>query len=677
VSTKAGSSHRAISPNDAMKAQAKLEQGLAAHQHGSFAQARDLYERALKLHPNHFDALHMLGLLAYQQGQLERAALLIGKALKLDPDVASAHNNFGNVLQDQRKLTLALASYDRAISLDPQYAEAHNNRGDLLQVLGRVTEALASYARAVELAPRYAAAFYNQANALGRLGRWRQAVESYDQALAITAQYPQALMNRGNALVELRENEAAVQSYTQALSLDPTIPYLAGTLLHVNTQQCKWDDYREHLDALLKALRADEPVCLPFPLLALTDDTVLHKQVAQAWLAAAHSTRRSPWVATVRNPSAKLKIGYFSGDFCNHPVAYLTAGLFEAHDRARFEIFGFSFGPDTRDEMRQRLEKTFDHFLDVKDCTDAQLVARARECELDIAVDLTGLTKGCRPRVFLARVAPVQVSYLGYPGTTGIPEMDYVLVDQVIAEPSDAVHYTEKLIRLANSYQANDPSRRPSERVFSRKELGLPEQGFVYCCFNNNYKINPTMFDCWMQILLEVPDSVLWLREATEQTTKNLRKEAVARGVAGDRLVFASRIDSMADHLARQRAADLFIDALPYNAHTTASDALWAGVPVLTCKGGSYAGRVGASLLSALDLQELITTNLEDYAVLAIALARDPARLFAIRTKLQQQLLTQPLYDIERFARNIEQAFVIAIERKAKGLPNDHFDVGV
>ncbi len=658
-----------------MKAQAKWEQGLAAHRQGDLDQARALYERVLKWHPNHFDAVHMLGLLAYQQGHLDRAALFIAKALRIDPDAASAHNNYANVLQDQRKLTSALASYDRAISLDPQYAEAHNNRGDLLQVMGRVPDALLSYARALEISPRYAAAFYNQGNALGRLGRWREAVESYDQALSIAPQYPQALMNRGNALVELRDNEAAVQSYSQALSIDPAIPYLAGTLLHVNMQQCKWVDYGLRLEALLTDLRANKPVCQPFPLLALTDDAMLHKQVAQAWIDTTHTKPRAAWAPKDRPRHAKLRLGYFSGDFCNHPVAYLTAGLFEEHDRSLFEIFAFSFGPDTRDDMRLRLEKTFDHFVDVKDCTDAQLIARARETDLDIAIDLTGLTKGCRPGVFLARVAPIQISYLGYPGTTGIAAMDYVLVDQTIAEPADAVHYSEKIIRLANSYQANDPSRRPSSRVFSRAELGLPPTGFVFCCFNNSYKINPMIFDCWMKILQQVPGSVLWLREATEQTAQHLRHEALARGVEATRLVFAGRIESMADHLARQRAADLFIDALPYNAHTTASDALWAGVPVLTCKGRSYAGRVGASLLRALDLNELITNDLDEYVQVAVALAQDPARLSAVRSALQQKLLDKPLFDIKRFTRHVEQAFQIAIERKVAGLPNDHFDI--
>ena len=658
-----------------MKAQAKLEQGLAAHQQGALEQARALYERVLKWHPNHFDAVHMLGLVAYQQGHLDRAALLIAKALKIDPDTAFAHNNYANVLQDQRKLTSALASYDRAISLDPQYAEAHNNRGDVLQVMGRLPEALLSYARALEISPRYAAAFYNQGNAFGRLGRWREAVESYDQALSIESQYPQALMNRGNALFELRDNEAATQSYSQALSIDPAIPYLAGTLLHVNMQQCKWADYRTQLEALLIDLRAHKPSCLPFPLLSLTDDAALHKQVAQAWIETEYTKPRAAWVSTACSRHKKLRIGYFSGDFRNHPVAYLTAGLFEEHDRSQFEIFAFSFGPDTPDDMRLRLEKAFDHFVDVKDCTDTQLIARAREADLDIAIDLMGLTKGCRPRIFLARVAPVQMSYLGYPGTTGIAEMDYILVDQTIAEPVDASNYTEKFIRLAHSFQVNDPSRRPSDRVFSRAELGLPPTGFVFCCFNNNYKINPAIFDCWMRMLQSVPGSVLWLREATEQAAQNLRDEARARGVEATRLVFAGRIESMADHLARQRAADLFVDALPYNAHTTASDALWAGVPVLTCKGQSYASRVGASLLRALDLSELITNNLDEYVQLAVALAQDPARLSAVRSALQQKLLVTPLFDIKRFTRNIEQAFLTAIERKAAGLPNDHLDI--
>ncbi|MFN3399617.1 MAG: glycosyltransferase, partial [Ferrovibrio sp.] len=364
----------------------------------------------------------------------------------------------------------------------------------------------------------------------------------------------------------------------------------------------------------------------------------------------------------------RLRVGYFSADFHRHATAFLMAGLFEQHDRSRFEIFGISFGKSYQDDMRRRLIAGMEHFIDVYGKSDAEIVALARDLELDIAIDLKGYTLNARAGIFASRVAPLQASYLGYPGTMGAGFIDYIIADGVVIPPEHDAHYTEAVVRLPGSYQVTDSRREIAARDFSRADCGLPQDGFVFCCFNNTYKITPDIFDIWMRLLQAVPGSVLWLLEASAGVADRLKAEAQTRGVAPERLVFAPRMDQ-AEHLARQRLANLFLDTFHYNAHTTASDALWAGLPVLTKLGDSFAGRVAASLLQAAGLPELITTSSADYEKLTLALATDPARLMALRQKLAATRDTCPLFDTPRFTRGIEVAFEAMQARRQRGLP--------
>ena len=665
---------REVSAADALKAHNKFQEALTLHQQGQLKEARALYERVLKWQPNHFDALHMLATIAYQTGQLERAEVLFIKALKLDPEASFALNNFGNLLQDLKKYKSALSHYDRAIAFDPGYVEAHNNRGDLLQHLGRWPEALESYDRAIALAPGYVEAHYNRGNALGIVGRFEEAIMSFDAAINLVPTHAQALMNRGNALNELGRHAEAVKSFDRAIECAPQIPYLLGTRLHVNMQMCDWRHYQERLAVLLSAVKNGEPASLPFPLLALTSDPDLQQRAARTWIQAKHPSPKKIVPFAKRTTKHRLRIGYFSADFHQHPVAQLIAGLFEAHDRTQFEIYAFSSGPDTKDEMRQRLEAGFEHFIDVKAESDAQLVARARELEIDIAIDLSGLTTGCRPSVFAARVAPIQINYLGYPGTMGAPYMDYILADKTLITSETEPFFTEKVIYLPHSYQPNDRKRTVSSHPFTRAELGLPENGFVFCCFNNNFKITPETFERWMSILRAVPHSVLWLLQASEQTANHLRQEAQARGVHPERLVFAPKVPTD-QYLARQRCADLFLDSLPYNAHTTTSDALWVGLPVLTCMGRAFASRVAASLLRAVELPELITVDGEAFVARAIELATDPVQLRSLRMRLEENRLHAPLFDSRRQARAIEEAYDQVQARRVAGLPPESMHI--
>ena len=659
---------RAVSPADAMKAQKRFQEALALHQLGQLAQAQLLYERALKWHPSHFDSLNMLATIAYQTGRLERAESLFVKALKIDPEAVYALNNFGNVLQDLGKFKSALAHYDKAIALDPSYAEAHNNRADLLQHTGRMLEALEGYDRAIALMPNYAEAHYNRANALEMMGRFEESVASHDAAIRSVPDYAQAYMNRGNALSKLGRLAEAMDSFDRAIDLEPQIPFLLGTRLHVYMQACNWSHYQERLSVLFAAVKNNELVSMPFPLLALTSDPALQQHAARIWIDAKHPPAKHVLPFAKREPKQRLRVGYFSADFHHHPVAQLIAGLFEAHDRTKFEIYAFSSGPNTQDPMRLRLEQSFEHFIDVKAESDAQVVARARELEIDIAIDLSGLTTGCRPGVFAARAAPIQINYLGYPGTMGASYMDYILADKTLITPETEPFYTEKVIYLPHSYQPNDRQRSVSPYPFTRAELGLPEEAFVFCCFNNNFKITPETFERWMSILRAVPDSVLWLLQASELTATHLRREAQERGVHPDRLIFAPKVPTD-QYLARQRCADLFLDSLPYNAHTTASDALWVGLPVLTCMGQAFASRVAASLLRAVELPELITEDEKTFEARAIELATQPALLTSLRERLEKNRLHAPLFDSQRLVRAIEDAYIQVQARRVAGQP--------
>jgi predicted O-linked N-acetylglucosamine transferase (SPINDLY family) len=404
------------------------------------------------------------------------------------------------------------------------------------------------------------------------------------------------------------------------------------------------------------------------------DDPALQRKAALIYLTDQLSEAPPEGERPNRDPAQKIRIGYYSSDFHNHATAHLMAELLASHDRQKFEVWGFSFGPDRRDAMRQRLAQTFDRFIDVHTHSDHEVAQLSRAMGVDIAVDLKGLTGDARTGIFAHRCAPLQVNFLGYPGTMALPCIDYIVADKVLIPPESQKHYSEKVVYLPHSYQVNDSQRKIADQRFTRAELGLPEQGFVFCCFNNNYKIQPQTFDIWMRLLHAVPGSVLWLFEDNPTAAKNLRLEADHRGVDPARLVFAQRMQ-LPEHLARHRLADVFLDTLPYNAHTTASDALWAGLPVLTLIGQSFAARVAASLLQAMDLPELITHSEAEYESKALALARQPEQLQALKSKIERQRKTSPLFKGQLFAKHLEAAYEAMLERHRAGLAPDHIFV--
>jgi protein O-GlcNAc transferase len=651
-----------------------LRQAVGLHQQGQLAQAESLYRTILNRAPYHFDALHLLGLIEHQRKNFAAAARLIGRALQVDAKFAPAHVNLGDALRGLKRYPEALASYDRALAVKPDYAEALSNRGNALLELRRHEPAAASYDRALAIKPDYAEAFYNRGNALFELDRHEDAVASYDRALAIMPDHAEALCNRANALLELQRYEEAIKGFERLLELNPDFAYAGGQLLHARLCSCDWEHYDRDTALIENDVVAAKRAIFPFMFLAVSDSPSAQLHCAQIYGEDKCAGSSPPLWQGERYRHDRIRVAYLSADFHDHATAYLIAGLIEAHDKSRFDIIAISFGPDTQDTLRTRLTESFTRFIDTRRQSDRETALLLKEMEIDIAVDLKGYTQGCRPGILAFRPAPIQVNYLGYPGTMGADYIDYILADRFVIPEDQHASYTEKVGYLPDTYQPNDSKRPISEHTPTKAEAGLPETGFVFCSFNNNYKITPPVFDAWMRLLRQIEGSVLWLLEGNPAAVRNLRRNAQMRGVDPDRLVFAPRV-RLEDHLARHRLADLFLDNVPYNAHTTASDALWAGLPVVTCLGSSFAGRVAGSLLNAAGLPELITDDLEDYEALALRLARDQNRLAAKRAKLARNRDACALFDTDCFRRHIESAYETMWERHQRGQPPTSFAV--
>jgi predicted O-linked N-acetylglucosamine transferase (SPINDLY family) len=645
-----------------------------AAQRENFATAVELFDRALKINPLHASSLYNRGIALRNLKRSEEALDSYDRALRIKPDYAEALCSRGNALRDLKRWEEALDSYDRALGIRPAYAEALLNRGNALRDQRRLDEAVASYDRAIEAQPDNAGAFNNRGSVLRDLMRGEEAVASYDRALRIKPDYAEALSNRGNALLDLKRVPEALESYGRALRINPDYPFLYGTWLQTRMQICDWTDLPRDIAALVDKVSRGGQASPPFPVAVLSSSPALQQKAAEIYMQHKHPLSLALPEVPRRPRRDRIRVGYFSADYRIHPVSLLTAELFETHDRSRFEVTAFSFGPDTRDEVRKRAKAAFENFIDVRNTSDTDVAMLARNLGIDIAVDLGGYTGDSRTGIFALRAAPLQINFLGYPGTMGAQYIDYLIADTTIVPETDKRYYAEKIAYIP-SWLPNDSTRRIADKDFTRDALGLPQKGFVFCCFNNHYKITPRTFDGWMRILKEVDQSVLWLSDGNGRAKDNLRKEASLRGIAAERLVFAQRMPMLQDHLARQRSADLFIDTLPCNAGTTASDALWAGLPVLTCVGSAFAGRMAASLLNTIHLPELITSTQEEYEALAIELATNPEKLRQIRQKLEKNRLTTPLFDAKLYTQHIEAAYTQMYERHQAGLPPDHIHV--
>jgi predicted O-linked N-acetylglucosamine transferase (SPINDLY family) len=640
-----------------------------------YENALESFDKALAVKNDDVDALSNRGFVLLQLNRFDDALGCFDRVLGLEPDHAEALNRRGAALDRLKRHEEARASYEKALDIRPDYVAALINLGHMLLDQKKLEEALASYDKAIRINPKSADALVGRGCTLLALSRHDEALACYDQAIAVKPDFAIAFFERGVLFMQARQYDQALDNFRKALDMDPDHMFAAGHFVHSAMQICNWNDLSTHVQRVIAGVESGKCVAMPFVLLGISQSAYHQLRSAEIYVEKhVRTPARAPWHGT-RYRHDRIRLAYISGDLRVHPVAILMAGLFERHDRSQFETFAISLRRSESDDMRRRLVGAFDQFIDVDRKSDQDVAGLLREMEIDIAVDLMGHTRESRPNIFAWRPAPIQVSYLGYAGSMGADFIDYVIADKLVLPLDQQVHYTEKIVHLPDCFLVNDSTRQVSPQVPSRAQAGLPERSLVFCCFNQSYKLSPAVFDVWMRLLGRIEGSVLWLSRFNDRAVVNLRDEARVRGVDPERLRFAARVPSLADHLARQKLADLFLDTFPYNAHSTASDALWAGVPVLTCAGATFAGRVAASLLHAVGLPELVACDLQEYEDLAFELAMNPVRLRAMRDKLETNPAGHPLFDTDRFRRHIEAAYRTMWEIWQRGEPPRAFGV--
>jgi len=635
------------------------------------AEAINFFKKAQKIRPDNNLVNFNLGKALSETGNDLDAIEYYKIAIRLDKNHLGSWLNFGKSLHQLERYDEALSYYDQAIKLKPDYLEAHYNKANTLKTLKRYDEAIIHYSQAIKLKPDYFNAYLDRGVLFELLKLYDEALFDFDQAIKLKPDSALPYNNKGNVLRYLKHYDQALFNYDKAIKLEPDFAYLFGMILHMKMFMSNWQNFKVEVENLLLQIYENKKSSYCFPVLALIDSPLIHRKSSEIWIndRCPFNILLGPILKSKRRE--KIRIGYYSEDFREHPVAHLIIELFELHNKDQFELFGFYFGPPDSSKMHKRVLSAFNKFIDVRLKSDKDVALMSREIGIDIAVDLGGFTGLHRPGIFSYRAAPIQVNYLGYPGTMGAKYIDYIIADLTLIPIESEQYYSEKIVYLPNTYQPNDRNRLVAEKVFTKDELDLPKDSFVFCCFNSSFKITPDTFDGWMRILKAVKNSVLWLLEDNPITKLNLRKEAQVRGIDSSRLIFAKRMFP-SEHLARHQAADLFLDTLPYNAHTTASDALWVGIPVLTCMGKSFASRVAASLLNAIELPELITTTQEQYEAKAIELATNPEKLKAIKYKLERNRFTTALFDTPRFTKHIEAAYKQMYERYQTDLqPNN------
>lgn len=644
--------------------------GLAHAVVGNHRKALECYEQALQIIPYDIETLINKSASLIDLSDYEEAEKILSLVVEIDPSVPQAWINQGVVLNKLKNYMGALQSYEKALERDQNLYEVWSNRALPLQKIKKFKEALDSCDRAINLKPDYAEAWYNKGVTCGELKRFEEALNYYDQAISLKPDYAEAWYNKGVVLSELGFYEDALICYVNAEAIEPDLDWLLGQLIYTKMLLCDWSGIEKNLIELRGRIEGHAKVVQPLAALALFDSPRLHQIAADIYVCSNDLSNPSLGTISRKLTGDKIRIGYFSADFQDHPVSYLTAEMFELHDKNSFEIFAFSFGDVNSGAMRQRLKKSFDSFVEVNDKSDIEIALLSRNLGIDIAVDLGGHTQHARAGIFSQRAAPVQISYAGYLGTSSAKYMDYILADKTIITTNLMPFITEKIIQLP-SYQVNDRKKFLGDNRFSRADLGLPADSFVFCCFNNNYKITPETFSSWMRILKAVKGSVLFLYSDIDAVKKNLKKEASSRDVSEDRLIFGEEV-SRDDYLSRYKAADLFLDTTPYNAGTTASDALWVGLPVLTLIGESFPSRMAASVLSAMGLPDLVASSQFEYESLAIELATQPEKLAAIKDRLTGNRITTPLFDTPLFTKNLEKAYQAIFERHLSGLSPEH-----
>jgi protein O-GlcNAc transferase len=655
---------------------AQAEAYFRAGQHGH---AKLILDNLIASDASSSKAFELLAYIHGNEGDLASAHRLLESACKLPGHSPEALYYLGVSHLKQMQPARAIDAFDRAIRRAGPFFEALHEKATAYSRLGDRRLALENYLRALNFNPKSFDLVFNIGKIYDETKDFKNAMTYYDRAIALNPNVADVWAHRGAVLYDSKDYLTAIASWERALAMAPDIDFLPGFLFHARSRLCDWHNWHSERAALLGRVENDEKACGPFELLAISDADDLPLKASRRWVEAnfaigLDAPAQGGRVRDVRTDD-KIRIGYFSADFGRHAVSYLTAELYELHDRSRFEVYGFALEKAAQgDEMRDRLQRSFDHFYDVAAKSDADIVALVAGLDIDIAIDLGGHTKGARTGLFRDGVAPIQVNYLGFPGTMGASFIHYIIADEVTIPPDRRHRYSEKIVSMPDCFQPSDSQRKMSPSRLDRGSFGLPTDGFIYCCFNNSYKLNPHVFEMWMKILGKVEGSCLWLLSDSEQAEANLRREAGDRGIAADRIVFGGNLP-LSDYLGRYRCADLFLDTLPFNGGTTANDALWAGLPVLTRPGRAFAGRMAASLLTALDLPELISRTDDEYEATAVRLAQHPGELARVREKLTASGRQGHLFDMPRYTRQLELAYRAMRDRCRAGLPPEHIEV--
>lgn len=634
------------------------------------------FEEATRLNSNAYQAWSNKGLTLIELKHFEESLVCFDRALALEPDFAQSWSNKGHALYQLKRHDEALQCIDKAIELEPDFAEAWSNKGLVQHDLRQFNDAIISHSKSLEYKPHHSKTWLNFGLTLNEKKRHEEALHCFDKAIELEPDLAEAWSNKGIVLYELKRFEDAIKYLQKALQLDESISWLAGDLIHIQMRCAIWINLKEKIQTITNQALSEQRSVQPFTMLSLTDAPELQKRSAKIYCDDRYPTNSSLGDIALVTRKNKIRLGYFSPDFKGHAVSFLCSELFKLHDRNQFEVIAFSFRSISQsDEITEQLKKSFDQFIDVENMSDLDVAKLSRTMGIDIAVDLAGHTQYARTGIFSYRAAPIQVNWLGYAGTIGADYIDYLVADPIVIPPSNQELFFEKIVYLPHSYLVDDPNRLPTKRNFNRDEFDLPEDAFVFCCLNNDYKFNEAVLDVWSEILHKAPQSVLWLSENNVFFQKNIKSEFTRRQIDGSRIIFAKRMESMGDHLARYQLADLFLDTFPYNAHSTAIDSLKAGVPILTRIGQSFPSRVAASLLNAIELPELITTSIEGYVGLALELALNPSKTSAIKQKLNEKIHSAPLFNTPLFTQNLEKAYLQMFNRYHSGKEPIHFSV--
>ena len=636
----------------------KFNEAKKLHQAGKVNEAQKIYLELLKNSPSDHKINFLTGTSYLQLKNYEKAITYLDNSINISPEFPHSYNSKGIVFSEMKLFEEAIRNYDKAILLKPDFLEAHLNRGISLKNIQEYDDALKSFEKCIEIDSLNPKIYNNLGNLFLENLKYADAKHAYDNAIMFNEKYAEAYEGRGDALQEIAKIEKdpsklslSITNYEKAFSLKPDLDYVYGKIVSTKMYVSDWSKTEEYLSKIKEEVNNNKKTIIPFPLLSLIDEPKLHKKCSEIF---ATDYPLKNLINTEKIKSEKIKIGYFCADFNEHPVSMLIAKMLSLHDKSKFKVFCYSFGFEKKDELHKWIESKVDVYRDIRKLNNEDVAKLAKNDGINIAIDLQGYTSKHRVGIFSYRAAPIQINFLGYPGTMGSNYFDYIIADENLIPETSREFYSEKPIYMPYQYQVQNDELKVSEIIPSKKELGLPEKSFIFCGINNTYKISPAIFDVWMKILHKVENSVLWLLDNNEVSKNNLLREARARNINGDRLIFSKRT-AHDRYLAQFNHADLYLDTFNYNAGATASSALWMGVPVLTMAGISYAARMASSLLKSIDLPELITTSIYDYEKLALELSTRPEKLNAIKEKLKKNRSERPLFNTEMYTRHFEE----------------------